>query len=558
MKKFKVVENLCTMKAGYWYPIFVKPTLPGDRWKISVSDVIRDMARVAPTYASEAVRIAGFYVQNKDLMDDWWKFRTGGFENNDTTALPYMLHSHARGDVGFGSLTDMLMTAPALTFFTADSNGVLQPNQQVGKSVCLVERAYAKIGRDWFMNQNLENEDEDYPLSTANGDAGEDTITNRKLFKCHWNHDFYTNQVPSQEKGPQAIIPIGSEAPVVGNGNGLGLTNGTLTGSLLSYHSMGSGGTVGSNYVWTENAAVGTSSTSSDSRSRHLYPAGSGAGLVTGVSTDAASSGLVAKLSDTTGIPISVINLAIAGQKVAVKLMRHGSRSVEWLNSMFGVKSSDARLDRSEFLGCYSTDIVISPIAQTSSTDGVSPQGNLAGMGFHKAKTPSFKCYCEEDGWIMILACIRPRTQYCQGMPAYYRYQTRWDFPIPAFAHLDYVPSKNSELKYNGITNGDENSDWDSDALVDNQNFGFHPIFQEWRSFPNEVHGEFLSTLRHWHEARIFDNQPQLSKEFIQADPTTRQFADENADAKDNYLCQFAFGVNLSRRLPAKGTPRYF
>lgn len=546
MKKVDISENLLTMKAGKWVPIKIIPTLPGDWFSIQVSDVIRDMARIAPTMSSESVRIAGFFVQNKDICDNWWPFRTGGLKNTDTSVLPYMLHSHAKGDVGFSTLTDYIQSAPALTFYTPDGNGVLQPNSQVGRAHCLVERAYYKIMRDWMMREDIEDEDTDYPLSTASGDNGEDTITGRQLCNCHWGKDFWTKQTDRQAKGNQTIIPIGVDAPVVGNGKTLGLTDGANTFGLRSA-SISS-----DNYLQAGASDYGTD----------VGTAGSGSGTYTGktlgVTTDKDKSGMIAKVSETTGVPVSVVKLAFATEQVGIKLLQHGSRAVEWLNSMWHVKSSDARLDRSMFLGAYSSDIVISPVSQTSATGATgTPQGNQAGQGFHMSKTPAFKCYCEEDGYIIIMACIRPHTSYCQGLPAHYSYKTRWDYPLPLFAHLDYTASKQSEIYYTGITNGTASSDWDDPTLSDNKKFGNHPIFEEWRSFPDEVHGEFLNTMRYWHEARIFDSAPSLNKAFITCSPTTRQFADVSAGSKDNYYCQFAFRIKMRRKLPQKGTPRY-
>lgn len=549
MKKVDISENLLTMKAGYWVPIKVIPTLPGDYFNIQVSDVIRDMARIAPTMSNESVRIAGFYVQNKDICDNWWNFRTGGLKNDDTSVLPYMYHSHAKGDVGFSTLTDYIQSAPALTFYTPDGNGVLQPNSQVCKSVCLVERAYYKIMRDWMMNQNIEDEDTDYPLSTESGDNGEDTTTGRALCKCHWNKDFWTKQVDRQQKGAQTVIPIGTVAKAYGSGESLGWTDGTQ--EFGTVYSTYYGGLL-PNQV-SSGAANGTINAGVPSPS----PAD---GTAMGLSTDKDKSGVLVDLSASTGIPVSVLKLAFATEQVGIKLLQHGSRAVEWLSSMWGVKSSDARLDRSMFLGAYSSNIVISPISQTSATGATgTPQGNQAGQGFHMTKTPAFKCYCEEDGFIIILACIRPHSSYCQGLPAHYRYKTRWDYPLPMFQHLDYVSSTKGELKYKGVTNGDDSTNWDDPDLFDNQKFGNHPIFEEWRSFPDEVHGEFLNTMRYYHEARIFDNDNDvnLNKNFIQCTPTTRQFADVSADSKDNYYCQFAFKIKMRRKLAQKGTPRY-
>lgn len=534
-------KTSCTMKEGYLYPIKVIPTLPGDYIEVTVSDVIRSLPMLAPNYGDYSVQIQAYHVDNRLLMDKWWDFRTGGLKNDDTQSLPYMLHSHAKGDVGFGSLTDFLRTAPALSFYTKDEKGVLQPNNIVGKSLCFMERGYTKIINDWMINQNVQ---EELPLSTENGDDGEDTITNRMLWRKNWNRDYFTNQVPSQQKGPQAIIPIGSAAPVIGNGTTIGFTNGTELFGLASSSIGGAGvlyGSLGNYGVPIGKASVG---------------AAVGSTVTAGLSTDPTKSGMIADLSETTGIPISVINLAKKGQELAVKLMVHGSRSVEFLQSMFGVTSSDARLDRSRFLGSYSTNVLVSPISQTSSTDKTSPQGNQSGIGFHSSILPKFKCYCEEDGFLFIMCCIRPRSIYAQGMPSWCRYKTRNDYPLPLFGNLDFVASDNAEIMYTGVENGTDETDWDNPDLIDNQKFGFHPIYQEYRTLPSEIHGEFLNTLNYWTPARIFENVPKLNNEFLQCNPTRRQWADETEN--DKWLADFSFKFRLRRKLPKFGMPSYY
>ena len=55
---------------------------------------------------------------------------------------------------------------------------------------------------------------------------------------------------------------------------------------------------------------------------------------------------------------------------------------IEQILSHFGVKSSDSRLQRPEYLGGSKLPVVISEVLQTSNsttTPAVSPQGNMAG-----------------------------------------------------------------------------------------------------------------------------------------------------------------------------------
>ena len=90
---------------------------------------------------------------------------------------------------------------------------------------------------------------------------------------------------------------------------------------------------------------------------------------------------LVADLTDATAATINQLRLAFATQKFLEIQARGGSRYIEVIKNHFNVTSPDARLQRPEYLGGGSSPVNISPVAQTSSTDATTPQGNLSAIG---------------------------------------------------------------------------------------------------------------------------------------------------------------------------------
>ena len=99
-----------------------------------------------------------------------------------------------------------------------------------------------------------------------------------------------------------------------------------------------------------------------------------------------------ADLSEASATTISELRRAFALQRWLEKMARGGSRYVEQMLYMFGVRSSDARLQRSVYLGGGKLPIQISEVLQTSKTD-TSPQGNMSGHGFTAGVTNGFKKY---------------------------------------------------------------------------------------------------------------------------------------------------------------------
>ncbi len=89
---------------------------------------------------------------------------------------------------------------------------------------------------------------------------------------------------------------------------------------------------------------------------------GTSLGNAAGVTTDPTKSGLKADLSTTTAASIDDVRQAFNMQNFAYMLGAFGYRYVEYLKSLFGTDAGDARLQRPEFLGSGSTDILISEV----------------------------------------------------------------------------------------------------------------------------------------------------------------------------------------------------
>ena len=200
-----------------------------------------------------------------------------------------------------------------------------------------------------------------------------------------------------------------------------------------------------------------------------------------------------AELSNATGSTINELRQAFQIQKWLERNARGGTRYIEQILSHFGVKSSDARFQRPEYLGGGKTPVTVSEVLQMSSSDETSPQGNMAGHGVSVGNSNQFSRYFEEHGMIIGIMSVLPRTAYMQGIPRFMTKTDRYDFFWPEFAHLGEQAVKSKELFWKP-----------NDDAYNDSDFGYQPRYTEYRYIPDTVHGEFANTLKFWHMAREF------------------------------------------------------
>jgi hypothetical protein len=194
----------------------------------------------------------------------------------------------------------------------------------------------------------------------------------------------------------------------------------------------------------------------------------------------------------------------------------------------FGVKSSDSRLQRPEFLGGSATPVTISEVLQTSNTANATdptPQATMAGHGVAVGSSNKVSYFCEEHGFIMGLMTVMPKSAYQQGVPKLWKKFDKFDYFWPAFQSIGEQPIYNEEVYF-------DSTDGQNDDV-----FGYTPRYAEYKYINSSVHGEFRTTLNFWHMGRIFNSRPSLNQDFIEMDNTDveRVFA-VNQDAENLYV----------------------
>lgn len=244
-------------------------------------------------------------------------------------------------------------------------------------------------------------------------------------------------------------------------------------------------------------------------------------------------------------ITVNDLRRATKLQEWLEKNARGGSRYIESIESHFGVRSSDKRLNRSEFIGGSSQDVVISEVLQTSKTDSAgseTPQGNMAGHAVSVGHSGAKGYFCEEHGFIIGITSIMPVTAYQQGIHRMFSRFSSLDYYWPSFAHLGEQEVLNQELFY-------------SASSADKDTFGYIPRYSEYKFINSRVAGSFRDSMDFWHLGRKFDTAPSLNSDFIACNPSNRIFAVELQNEQHVYAHVFN-KVKASRRMPIFGTPR--
>lgn len=245
---------------------------------------------------------------------------------------------------------------------------------------------------------------------------------------------------------------------------------------------------------------------------------------------------------------INDLRRSSAIQRFLEKQARGGYRYIETILNHFGVRSSDARLQRPEYLGGGKQPVAISEVVSTAetvdSTDAtVSPVGQLAGHGVAAGRSNSFTAEFEEHGYVIGMFFVRPKPAYQQGIMRHWLRNDKYDFYWPEFANLGEQAVQNAELYFD-----------DADDAFNAGTFGYQQRYAEYKYGCDSVHGDFRTTLNHWHMGRIFASQPQLNAEFVdvESEDYNRIFA---ASSGDNLWIQLFHNVKARRPMPYFSDP---
>ena len=334
----------------------------------------------------------------------------------------------------------------------------------------------------------------------------ERTSTDVTIPKIAWEKDDLTSARPWTQKGSDVTLPVGSDAPIHAN---------VIEGGGVSVYS------------------------DQESEYRFLDPEVTTVDI--GATQDTVGANrLYADLSAAGAVNINDFREAFAKQRYQEARARYGSRFTEYLRYL-GIRPSDARLQEPEYLGGGTARLQFSEVLQTAGTtngsgDGV---GDLYGHGIAGVRTPRFRKFFEEHGYVITLLSIRPKAVYMNGVHREFLKQNKEDFFQKELASLGSQGVKRGQVYLDQTTFQD---DW-----------AFQDRYDEYRSHPSFIGQDFRTTLNSWHMGRVTSASTELNQSFVECDPSEDIF---QAATNDTCWIMLNNRVVARRMVPKRANPR--
>lgn len=494
-------KKLFSCDMGELVPCGLTEVLPGDTFKHNTNMFLRLAAMQSPVMHKCQVHIKHWFVPSRLLWVDFEDFITRGPLGTSAPTFPTVNITYAAGTPPTGSgvvggLADYLGVPPAINNLVVNA---------------LPFRAYALIFNENYRDQDLVTE---VGYSTA---SGTDSTTNTALLNVAWQKDYFTSARPWAQKGATVALPLSGNAPIVGLGIQLGDGTAATTKSGLGFTAA---------QDWTSQPSF------SSPASNLLMQAQSNA-----VPSGTNRPQVWADLSNVTAATVTQLRIAMAVQRFQENRARYGSRFTEYLRSSFGVVSSDARLQRPEYLGGGKAVVQFSEVLATAESDDVSV-GDLYGHGIGAARSNRYMRHFEEHGYVVTLMSVLPETVYVQGLFRHWNRRTYLDFFQPELQHVGQQAILKKEIYA---------------ASADPEGvFGYQDKNDDYRRSESSVAGEFRTTiLDDWHMARIFGSEPSLNGSFVTSDPTKRIF---QVQTNDVLYCEARHVLRARRKVAPIGS----
>ena len=549
-------EHKTTLNAGKLVPVCVQEILPGDSLRINQTSLIRFASSlVTPLMDNCELKFEWFFVPNRLVWKNWERMM--GQQDEPDDSIDYLV--------------------PSIKNFNTNGDGffryLLPPGVGLEFVNILPLRAYAKIYNDWYRDENLcgSYKAQCVGLSGDVYKAGVESVLGTDdcsvdassmgfqfdrsfiLADRAKKHDYFTSCLPWPQKGPGVELPLGQIASLnVANDFTMPVLWGDVNyGPYDQRRHNGSIGNGDSGLVYDNQnvSGIGVSGETfklATSSTNYNQFSNNSSSLKTVLTKQQVENGIQVDLTSATAITINSLRQAFQIQKFYEACARGGTRYTEIVRSFFGVVSPDARLQRSEYFGGFSSPLQFHSVAQTSATNETSPQGNLTSFGIGINQNKAFSRSFTEHGFVMCLASVVSTPSYSQGLDRYLSRQGRMDYYWTTFAHLGEQAVLMKEIY--------------AKSAKPNDVFGYQERYAEYRYNSNKLTGQMAVdndlALTSWTLSQKFTSEPALNADFIRENPPIdRVVAVGSGTGADQFILDVYFKIDAVRVMPVYGVP---
>ena len=510
-----------TFNTGDIVPIYADEVLPGDTCKMHTASLVRMTTPINPVMDNAWMDTYYFFVPRRLVWEHWKEFMGENTTDAWTQEVEYQIPQLTTPEGGWnkGTVGEKLY-------------GI--QGRKASVDACYA-RAFTLIYNEWFRNENIiEPAEVSTGDATTSGSNGTDYVTDLQkggaLPKAGKYADYFTRALPEPQKGPDIYLPLGTTAPIIASNPSTndffvyGAENIKLPAAIRG------DGVIAPTVQYAVDAKIVNNGTEDSINSPYIH-----------LNPDSVK----VDLSNASAATINMLRQAFAVQRLYERDALGGTRYTEMLKAHFGVTSSDARLQRPEYLGGKRVPINITQVIQQSATNETSPQGTAAAYSLTIDNNDDFTKSFEEHGIIIGLAVIRTEHTYQQGIERKFSRKNRTDFYFPELSNIGEQYIKNKEIFAQGTSE-------------DEEAFGYQEAWAEYRYSQNKVTGELNSdyalSLDSWTYADDYSELPTLSQEWeVETDENVaRTLA---IQSQDQWIADFYFDETWIRPMPIYSIP---
>lgn len=513
------VEHQTTFNLGDIVPIYVNTLImPGETIRMNVRQFYKLTTSLFPAMGTLHADIYAFCDNYQNLWDHSKEFYGEDLDNPQEVAPEYLVPQVVIEPTDKVDQDDLLhrLASPYMEANEKRDNITFER---------LSYNHYCNMYNWYFRDQNYIAK---IPFSKGDEDIKKSELHVQKMLKAARKHDFFMG-TPKPQKGEPELLPIGTEAPVIGNGNVLALTNGTTTGGISSVDP-------GSYTGWR----LAASSSINPGTPVDATPSTIGFPGKIGVATE--NSGIITDLSQTLGASINALRLTITMQQIKEMLLFYGGRINEVIRTQYGVTVPEGIIQQTEFLGSAHCELNMDTVLQTSETSVESPLGDSAGYSTTFSENYLFEKSFTYWSVLSVVVVVRQKHTYCQGLALQHQKKRKYDFFNPMFKGLGAQPRPKSIIYLTG-------TETDKDV------WNFAPAWQEYKFELDRATGLMApnvpNNLAVYNYTDMYENAPNSGEEWINETPVylDRTLTVQSTQAPQ-FITNFQFDIERINTVP--------